>query len=302
MRLLLVMTMLIALAGCGRPADVDPRPEAPAAQVPPAAPNSGEAIGAWSGGTLYLDVAPAMATVTHVAAGGKGRAITAVPYAGERPQIWTHLHGDQLWLIVPVDDLAAPGRLYRIDLAEGSLPIVPGQPTVLVQPADMGPLAVVPSFRVEYRVSPDQRYLAWRLGWTAMPTEIIDLQTGERRPIEGEAHVTGLQWSPVENLLAVRAAEPGSGLPVPIGAMYLDGATHVDVIDSQGQVLHLHPPEPLRLVEGPFWSPDGRSLTVTSGIVEAVRPEIGSRFESTDLWSIDVESGRWTRVGPYAGK
>lgn len=289
-RWLVIALIVLGMLGCTGKATAPPEPVVsapePTAPVAPAAP-SGQRyeLGHWQEGLLLLEMATGQARVLTVDPAGKERQVATVPATEPMAQHWGYLNGPRLWLIVTAYG-NAPGNLYRIELATGEV-------------TDMGGVLGAP-FRSEYGVSRDGRWLGWKQNWNPMAIELINLLTGERRSLAGESHLVGYQWSPVEDDLAVRAAEEGAGLPVAIGAMYMDGATHVDVIDAPtGKVRHLHPPEKLALTHGPVWSPEGTRLAVVSGIVEAARPELGSTFEPTHLWVIDVASGTWSRVGPW---
>jgi hypothetical protein len=215
----------------------------------------------------------------------KSEVIATIPTVGQA-DTWLYEAGSWVVLVAGQPGGYNPnGKVYRIDLRAGAV-------------HDLGGIIGPPS-RLDLQADTAGHYLAWKRAAFGDRVEIIDLQSGGRRQPGGdESHLTGLHWAPAASHLAVRAAEPDSGLPMQIGAMYMDGATHIDLIDTNGLVTHLRPPQPLHLVDGPVWSQNGRWVAVTSGVVKAVGqgPGGGSEFRSTDIWLVEVAENRWVHL------
>lgn len=149
----------------------------------------------------------------------------------------------------------------------------------------------------QIKLSSDGRYLATKLHNRADPVTLIDLATGMEHTAPGEMHLGQVVWAPAEPQWAVRAASPDSGLPVTVGANYVDGASHLVLGTADGQRRELHPPEPLTLVDGPYWAPDGQSIAVAAGIARGSLPDQPAEFRATAVWLINLKDGTWREVG-----
>lgn len=154
---------------------------------------------------------------------------------------------------------------------------------------------LTPARNGTYQFSPDGRHLAFHQRFTPDPVRLVDLARGTAVRVEGEAHLGSVAWAPDGSRWAVLAAEPGSGLPAEQPDGTAEGATHLDLGDPAGQVRHLHPPEPLKLLDGPWWSPDGRQLAVTAEERPATDPRGYDRV--TAVWVVTPETNRWSRAG-----
>lgn len=244
-------------------------------------PGHRELVGWWDGGVVYLERQPGEIAVGVGRPGRDPQVIATVGTAqqdGPNFQVWHYLSGTRLFL-------AVDGRAFtRVDLATGQVTDLADQPPAI--------------HRSLFAVSPDHRYLAYKRHDRGDALRILDLDTGTTRPTGQEAHVQALApWSPAGDRWAVRAAEPGSGLPVVVGANHVEGATHLDVGDVKGNVRHLHPPERLQLVSGPHWSPDGRWLAVAAGIVRGMATGEPADVRATAVWLVNPESGEWWKLG-----
>lgn len=263
-------------------------PEGGEAEPVAAGPGYRELVG-WTeeAGLVYLEVRP---EGLAVAVGRPGLQPEVVAILTEdkvgapgRP-LWRHLAGSRL--VLAAENLP----VWIIDLAAGSVQTLTQSPL----PVHFGDLAV----------APDGRMLAFKLANRDDPVRLLNLDNGTLlAPEDDGSHLPGVAWAPATgtgsagNLWAVRAAAPGSGLPAAVGANMVEGATRIVVGDAAGGVRRLEPPEPLELVAGPLWSPDGRRLAVTAGVVQGMEPGQPAGFRPTGVWLAEVESGRWQKLG-----
>lgn len=240
-----------------------------------------------AGGLVYLEATPDGLAVAVGQPGSEPRVVTVlaeeqVGAPGRRP-LWRHLAGSRL--VVAAEGLP----VWHIDVASGAVRMLSETP--------------LPVHRGNFAVSPDGRTLAFKLSNRGDHVRLLDLESGAVVATDNDgAHLPGVAWAPAGSgaagsVWAVRGAAAGSGLPVAVGANAGEGATHLVVGDASGRVRRLEPPEPLQLIAGPMWSRDGRWLAVTAGVVRGMRAGQPSEFRPTGVWLVEVESGRWQRLG-----
>ncbi|MFZ5817574.1 MAG: WD40 repeat domain-containing protein [Bacillota bacterium] len=221
--------------------------------------------GAFQDLLIYLEQREGAVLVMAARPGQPPRQLAAVEHPGvEAPSypLWAAVTGSRL-------ALAIEGRRpVAVDLLTGRL-------------HELGDEAV-PVWKGELALSPDRRFLAYKQINRGDGLRLLDLETGTVIRPAGEAHLPGIAWS-ATGRWAVRAAEPDSGLPAPVGANLEEGATHLDLGDPQGALTHLVPPTDLVLEAGPWWSPDGSLLAVTTA--------------HRGLWVVEPATGRWRRLG-----
>lgn len=234
------------------------------------------------GAGLYLERDADGLGVWAAPSGGQARKLVTVAAPAGALQFWHDRRGDRLILLVNPQGIGQ-GTLYRIALSDGSV-------------KELARL-IAPLNKFQLAVSPDGRYLGYKHAELPIGLDFVDLETGDLTRAAGETPVGLFAWAPNSgSRFAVRTAEPGSGLPVELSFRWAEGATHVDLAEVGGEPRHLHPPETLQLLAGPFWSPDGRPMAVASGEVKAVQPGVPSIYEQKAVWLIDVATGRWTRL------
>lgn len=240
-----------------------------------------------AGGLLFLEARPEGLAVLEGQPGLEPRLVTtlAESQVGSpgRP-LWRHLAGNRL--VVAAEGLP----VWKVDVGTGAVERL----TATTLPVHYGSFAV----------APDSSALAFKGSIRTDPVRLLDLESGALlEPDEGGTHLGAVSWSPAlssGSLWAVRVAASGSNLPVAVGVGAVEGATHIAVGDATGRVHHLKPPEPLQLVAGPLWSPDGRWLAVTGGLVRGVGSGEPSDLRPTSVWLIEVESGQWQKAGDLA--
>lgn len=267
------------------PADAPSAP-APAPVPEPSPPAAGakrQKAGSLQGTAYYLDVFADRVELLGVSA--KGQAVVAtVRVSIDHAQVWSHVWPGGIALMISPYTVGPDGLLYRVDPQSGTV-------------TDLGAVAS-PPFRMDIAPGGGGRYLAMKLAGYLDPLLIVDLETGARVALQTAQYNPGLAWSPARAVLAARAADRSSGLPAQIGSQYWDGGNRIDLITSDGQFTSLLPPQPLQLVYGPFWSPDGQWLAVAAGTVLPIGkgPGGGSQFEQREIWLVNVAgSGSWVR-------
>lgn len=220
-------------------------------------------LSGWAGGDLiYLEQRGSRTAVMRLRPGESPTLMATVD--GELPW-WQDLTGSRLTLAWGLQ------KPRQVDLATGKVAELGDEPVLLPNGRQV--------------LSPDKRHLAYMEPFTVAPVRVLDLETGAVARTEGEAHSYEIGWSPAGDRWAVLAAEPKEGV------QRYDVLTHLDLGDPDGQVTHLRPPEPLQLIEGPFWSPDGRRLAVSAWHVP--------RGSGRQMWLVDAGTGRWT-AGPVS--
>lgn len=227
-------------------------------------------VGAWGDGIAYIEREQDELVAYLVRPGQPPYQIGRLPHPG------VGAPGYPLWATLSRSRLiiAIEGRLpVAIDLESG-------------QVTDLGEESL-PVQKGELALSPNGLLLAYKLANRGDRVAVLDLQRGTLSRLgEGEAHLPGVAWDALSRRWAVRAAEPDSGLPIPIGANLEEGATHIDLVDGRGEVRHLQPPFDLELLAGPWWSQSGQWLAVVTGAIRW--PEVPQR-----LWTIDLATGEW---------
>ncbi len=230
-------------------------------------------IGPYSDGLVYVERQPGALAAYFAQPGQEPRQVAVVQQEGVGQPgypFWGAVTGPKL--ILAVEGI----RARAVDLPTGVV-------------TELGDEAI-PLFRGELALSPNRRYLAYKTANRGDEVRVLDLETGMVFRPSDDAHLPGIAWSRSGGQWAVLAAEPGSGLPVTVGANLEMGATHVDVGTVKGGLIHLTPPEPLTLLEGPWWSPDGQQLALVEG-----DPRDPARPHS--LWLVGVAENEWNRLG-----
>ncbi|HWI62896.1 MAG TPA: hypothetical protein VNT75_13705 [Symbiobacteriaceae bacterium] len=234
-----------------------------------AGPADQELVRYTADGLLYVERGPGGIALVRWQPASGAKAVAQLAPAGAPNALWHGLAGDRLVFARPDKTIST------VDLKTGKISDLGGEPVDIING--------------EFAISKDGRYLTYKLANRGDALRVIDLQTGVRIP-NTELHLAGAVWSPVETRWAVRAAEPGSGLPRPGGANLEEGATHLDVGAPVGEVRHLRPPEQAVLTAGPWWSPDGKRL--------AVMAEPPAERQPGPVWVVEVTTDQWTKLQP----
>jgi len=238
-------------------------------------------VGPYADGIVYLEQHPGVTTAylarptippRQVARMEHGAGVAAYP-------VWATIWHDNLLLVVEGH------RPQLIDLTSGEVRAL-GEGPIPVRDGDLA-------------FSAQEGVLAYKLANRGDAVRLLRMDGTVLQP-GSEAQLAPIAWSPSGDRWAVRAVEPGRGLPAPVGANLEEGGTHLAVGDASGRLEEFRPPEPLVLVAGPWWSPDGTWLAVVSGTVASEPGDTAPEAPAAParLWVVDVEDGRWRDLGP----
>ncbi|MFZ5826995.1 MAG: hypothetical protein ACOY94_22095 [Bacillota bacterium] len=234
-------------------------------------------VGSFEEGVVYLEQQKGALVAGFVRPGQSPQQLAVIEHEGvEAPgyPFWGAVSGSQLTVAVE------ERRPVAVDMRNGRL-------------TELGDEAI-PVWRGELALSPSRRYLAYKQANRGDGVRVLDLESGAVfRPGE-DAHLGQIAWSPAGGQWAVRAAAPGSHLPAAVGANLEEGGTHLDLGDTRGGLRRLTPPAPLELVDGPWWSKDGKWVAVVAGKVETTP---GQTTAPQHLWVVDPATGDWRRLG-----
>lgn len=233
-------------------------------------------VGTFEDAVVYLEQQQGALVAALARPGQPAQQVAVVEHEGvEQPgyPFWGAVSGSQLTVAIegrrPVAIALGTGKL--LELGDEAIPVWQG----------------------ELALSPSRRYLAYKQANRGDRVRVLDLESGAVFRPGDDAHVGLIAWSPVGGQWAVRAAEPGSDLPAAIGANLAEGGTHLDLGDTRGGLRHLAPPLPLELIDGPWWSWDGKFVAVIAGKAQ-VSP--GQAEPPQSLWVVEAASGKWRQL------
>ena len=143
--------------------------------------------------------------------------------------------------------------------------------------------------------SVDERYVLFY--W--LPTQpdrihILDLRTGIIRHTK-EGFFIYPAWEPNGNRWAALAVVSGASGGAQNDSWFPIYASELAIGDTDGNVRYLRPPQTLKLVDGLWWSLDGKKIAVVSEVKPGSDPLFSDQVK--DIWVVDVDTGHWQRVG-----